>query len=288
MDNQKFVVLNNVKEKQKILLYLFKKYHDLCEENGLVYNAFGGTMLGAIRHKGFIPWDDDIDVTMPRDDYQKLIDIIKKTDNKILTVHCYPDNNYIYPYAKLGLINTIQYENAVKAPFNKLTINMDIFPVDGYPNNEDEIDEYCSYEEDIIFCTYKKNISDYLKHPKSIQKSILSNCKGYKYWVQKQIELASKNKIDDRTNLICNGAGWGRKGIIKKEVYFDRVLYEFEDTRIWGVRDYDEHMSKLYGDYMKLPPIGKRISPHDDRAFVSREYYSKIVAENIERKETKL
>lgn len=281
MHYQKFMLIENTKEKQKILLYLFKKFHNLCEANGLVYNAFGGTMLGAIRHNGFIPWDDDIDVTMPREDYQKLIDIIKKSDNKTLTVHSYPDNYYIYPYAKVGLINTIQYENVVKHPYDKLTINMDVFPVDGYPNKEDEIDEYCSYEENIILCTYKNNTKAFLRHPNRILKSILSNCKGYKYWVQKQIELASKNKIDDHTSLICNGAGWGRKGIIKKEIYFDRVLYQFEDTRIWGIRDYDEHMSYLYGDYMKLPPKEKRISPHDDRVFISRDYYLKIFSEKM-------
>lgn len=272
-----YIQIDNVSDKQKVLLYLLKCFHELCEKNGLVYNAFGGTMLGAVRHHGFIPWDDDIDVTMPRNDYIKLIRIIKEAPDLVITVHGYPDDNYIYPYAKVGLKDTIQYENVVKTPHDKLTINMDVFPVDGYPEDEAEIDEYCSYEENIILCTYKLNKSYFVRHPKKLIKKVYSQMKGYKYWVAKQISLASKNKIEDCSNLICNGAGWGRKGIIEKRVYFDRVLFDFEGMRIWGIRDYDQHLTRLYGDYMKLPPVDKRTSPHDDTVLVSNEIYSTVV-----------
>ena len=134
--NENYIKIISIREKQKLLLYLFKKFHDLCEENKLIYNAFGGTLLGAIRHKGFIPWDDDIDVTMPREDYNKLIEIVKTLENKELIIHTYPDESYIYPYSKLGLIDTMQYEEIVKSPYNKLSVNMDIFTVDGYPKYE--------------------------------------------------------------------------------------------------------------------------------------------------------
>lgn len=272
---KEYIEIKNIKEKQRILLFLFKKFHKICEENGLVYNAFGGTMLGAIRHKGFIPWDDDIDVTMPREDYNKLIDVVKNNGGEELVIHCYPDDNYIYPYAKLGLSQTIQFENLVKKPYDELTINIDIFPVDGCPTNESEIDKYNSCESNIILCTYKVKS----RTPKLLLKKWYSKLRGYKFFVNKQIELASKNTIHQSSNVICNGAGWGRKGIVDKNIYYDRILYNFEDTQIWGVKDYDDHMKRLYGDYMKWPPVEKRVSPHDDNAYIKKSLLDEIMAE---------
>lgn len=272
-----YIEIKDVKDKQIILLYLFKKFHELCQDYGLIYNAFGGTMLGAIRHKGFIPWDDDIDVTMPREDYNKLIEIVKDSCGDELVIHSYPDDNYIYPYAKLGLLQTVQYENVVKSPHNKLSINMDIFPVDGYPDDENEIDEYNSYEDNIILCTYRMRAGNY----KRKIKKCYSLLRGYKFFVRKQIELASKNKIDLSDNVICNGAGWGRKGLLEKDIFYDRKLYDFETIQIWGIRDYDIHMKRLYGDYMKLPPVEEQVSNHDDTVYIAESVLNNILlAEN--------
>ena len=276
------IEIMSIKHKQKVLLHLFKQFHDICDENDLVYNAFGGTMLGAIRHNGFIPWDDDIDVTMPRGDYNKLIEIIRSGKYGNLTIHSYPDDNYIYPYAKLGLKETVQYEKMVKKPYNKLTINMDIFPVDGYPCDETEIDRYNSYESNIILCTYIIESKYNCFHIKSLFKRKYSQIIGYKQFVKKQIELASRNPIDRYDNLICHGAGWGRKGKINKKIYFDRKLYKFEDISVWGIKDYHAHLKKLYGDYMQLPPLEKRVSPHDNEVYIDKRLFNKIINEQEE------
>ena len=263
--------ITDVKEKQKILLFLFKSLHEICEENAIVYNAFGGTMLGAVRHKGFIPWDDDIDITMPRKDYCKFIDIVKEYYNDLFIIHCYPDENYIYPYAKFGLAGSIQCENAVKIPYNRLTISIDVFPVDGYPPDECDIDVYNRYEENIILCTYKHNLAKFIVHPRMLLKYIVSRFHGYKYYLSKQINLFSKNDIDSSDYVICQGAGWGRKGKLKKSIYYDRTLYEFEGIKVWGIKDYDAHLRMLYGDYLSLPPKEKQVSPHDDFVYILKE-----------------
>lgn len=267
--------INDVSVKQKILLYILRRFHNICDENGLIYNAFGGTMLGAIRHKGFIPWDDDIDVTMPREDYNRFIEIVRNMDDEDIIIHCYPDENYIYPYAKLGLSQSIQLENVVKNPYNKLTINIDIFPVDGYPTDEREIDQYTSLESNIILCTYKMKV----RRPGVLLKKWYSMTKGYKFFVYRQIELASRNSIKQCTNVICHGAGWGKKGIVQKSKYYDRVLYDFEDTKIWGMKDFDEHMTRLYGDYMKMPPLEKRNMPHDNYLLIRKSFFESILTE---------
>ena len=101
------IEIKNLKERQKILIRILGIFHNICEENNLIYNIFGGTMLGAVRHKGIIPWDDDIDVTMPRQDYNRFIDLIREKYKGKFVIHSYPDKNYIYPYAKFGLVGTV-------------------------------------------------------------------------------------------------------------------------------------------------------------------------------------
>lgn len=275
--DKEYIELITIKDKQKVLLYLFNVFHTICDHYNLIYNSFGGTMLGAVRHSGFIPWDDDIDVTMPRDDYNKFIYIVNKKYAEKYNIFTPEDSNYIYPYSKFGLANSVQIENVVKFPFNKLSINMDIFPVDGYPSNENEIDEYNGYEENIILCTYKLNPRTFIKHPKKLIRLIRSRLHGYKYYLKKQISLFSKNKIDNCDYLICQGAGWGRKGKILKDVYFDRQLYNFETIKVWGIKNYDEQMKSLYGDYMTLPPITERVSPHNDSVYIKKKIFDKIV-----------
>ena len=79
MNNTNTIEITDIKEKQVLLIEIMSQVHSICEKYGLIYNLFGGTMLGAVRHKGIIPWDDDIDITMPREDYKKFLDILNIT-----------------------------------------------------------------------------------------------------------------------------------------------------------------------------------------------------------------
>lgn len=272
--------IKSLKDKQKLLLELFKAFHDICEKNSLIYNIFGGTFLGAIRHKGFIPWDDDIDVTMPRKDYNRLIKIIRSGKYKEWQIHAYPDENYIYPFAKFGMRGTVLTENIVKSKYNKLTLNIDIFPNDGYPDDEQLFDKYDEYEKKIILLTYrlfkiKNNIFQFLYQ--NVLKLVYS-CVGYRYYLDKQFKLFLKYR-EDRELILCNGAGWGKRGKTKKEDYYDRILYDFERLKVWGMRNYNDQLVSFYGDYMTLPPKEKRVNPHDSSLFVSEKIYRKYLGE---------
>ena len=110
-----YIEITDTRQKQTLLIKLLEQFHELCEVNGLVYNIFGGTMLGAVRHHGIIPWDDDIDVTMPRKDYIQFIALVKNKYSNKFNIHVYPDKGYIYPYAKFGMKDTVLYENEVKS-----------------------------------------------------------------------------------------------------------------------------------------------------------------------------
>ncbi len=273
-----YIEITEIKDKQILLLDLLKQFHNICEENGLIYNIFGGTFLGAVRHKGFIPWDDDIDVTMPREDYDKFIDLMNTKYSDKYDLFAYPKKNYIYPYAKLGMKGTVLYEDVVKPKYNKLALNMDIFPNDGYPDNEKVFDKYNDYEQKIILCSY--NIP-YSKNPiKALYKflrKILAKCVGVNKYLTKQIKIISKNKIANSELMICQAAGLGAKGKLETEKYFDRVLYDFENIKVWGIKDYDIQLTRQYGDYMTLPPEDKRECPHTYHLYISKEIFDKYL-----------
>lgn len=275
--NSPSIEIISLEDKQKLLIKLLELFHSICEENGLVYNIFGGTMLGAVRHKGIIPWDDDIDVTMPRPDYNRFISLIRGKYKGQFVIHTYPDKNYIYPYAKFGLFGTLLIENIVKHPYNMLTLNIDVFPNDGYPIDETIFKSYNTCERAIILMTYnlmpRKNI---LKRAfLEIKKRKYMN-NGIEFYLKKQIEMFSSNP-EDSEYIVCQGAGWGKRGKLKRDLYYDRILYDFNNIKVWGIRNYDEHLKSLYGDYMTPPPPEKRINPHNASLFISDKIYKEYL-----------
>ena len=273
-----YIEISEIKDKQILLLKLLKEFHEICEENNLIYNIFGGTFLGAVRHKGFIPWDDDIDVTMPREDYNKFITVMNEKYSDKYDLFVYPKKNYIYPYAKLGMKDTVLYEDVVKPKYNKLALNMDIFPNDGYPDDESIFQLYSSYEDKIILCSYKITYSkNPLKAMYKLLRQIFAKFIGIKKLLNKQILLISKKKIEETDLMICQAAGLGIKGKLEKDKYYDRVLYDFENIKVWGIRDYDTQLTRQYGDYMTLPPEDQRETPHTYSLYISEKIYNECL-----------
>ena len=122
-------------ELQNRLLIMLKWFHEFCVEHNLRYFALGGTLLGAIRHKGFIPWDDDIDVGMPRADYNKLMELSDQIQSPyVLETPQSPAKDFIYAYCKLFNTDTTLIEKRKKNM--KRVIYIDIFPLDGLGNDE--------------------------------------------------------------------------------------------------------------------------------------------------------
>ena len=130
----------SVKDVQKKLLEMMKWFHSYCEKNEIKYYMIGGTMLGAVRHQGFIPWDDDVDIGVPRNDYNKLLTISKglKPENSRYIIESYQDMNddYEYPFAKVYDTSTTLIENKRKQ--TKRGIYIDVFPLDGIEGSTKE------------------------------------------------------------------------------------------------------------------------------------------------------
>jgi lipopolysaccharide cholinephosphotransferase len=249
-----------IEELKQIQLNILKDVHDFCIERGLRYSLGGGTLLGAVRHKGYIPWDDDIDIMMPRPDY----DIFVKEFNSYkshLICGAYENNKkFIYPYAKIYDNRTYWREEYYTESYG---INIDLFSIDGFPNKNNKILFYS-------FCFLLKILLTalYVK----IQKK--SNWKNLIIFF---VPLSYIKKINNKffkiykfDHSVFVGAVNGR--YLEKECYLKKVFSEymeldFETIHCMSIKDYDCYLCGHYGNYMQLPPIEQQIGHHTTEAY---------------------
>lgn len=246
-------------EVKKIELDLLRHFAQQCERNGLRYFLSAGTMLGAIRHKGFIPWDDDIDVTMPREDYErywKLFGTINDCANISLT--SYRDKSSIYPFFKLVDNRTIVFEQYVDKRYST-GVWIDIFPIDGVPNEK-------LYKENdkaqklyvIVTADPSRGTSPIRKIAKRILKPLYSRKDIYD--IAKRLDdAAAANPIVEGEPLGEVIWGYGIQEIMPYE-FLDSIEVEFEGEHFRAPRIYDTYLTSLFGNYMTPPPENKRVS----------------------------
>ena len=262
--------LTPLRKIQLLELDIFKEILKICIENNLTYYISGGTYLGAVRHKGFIPWDDDMDVAMPRADYNKFIEIAKNS---------LPNNLYIKHYTVCDTnIQHVQICNRTRHLLTKNTqkssivdIYVDVFPLDGLPNNNfvKKIFKYkiLYYRMMYVYSVFDEYASIH-KRNRPIHERILLNIgkTGLPQRLlkkEKRIRLFDQNvsKYDFyKSDEILNFSGQYKfKSIFNREkVYANGRLYEFEGLKVNGPYDYDYYLTQIYGDYMKLPPENQR------------------------------
>ena len=259
---------HNLSDLQKRLLEMLAWFHDFCEKNHLVYYIIEGTALGAVRHQGFIPWDDDIDVGMPREDYNFLMNIFKQRINNYVleTPYSYNDQ-YIFPWCKLYDVNTTKIEHMRKE--YKLGIYIDVFPLDGLGNSLIEArNRYKKIDFLNMFwatrvCAWNsgrslhKNLS--LVFSRIIPEKIIST--------KKLIQRIDKEcmQISYSTSTFVSSAlsTYRSKEIMEKEIYGRATKYKFEDIIVFGPEYPEKYLTIIYGDWMRLPPKEKQVSKHD-------------------------
>lgn len=267
----------DLKRMKEILLDALIEIDRICEANDIRYYLLGGTMLGAVRHQGFIPWDDDIDIGMPRDDYNRFIEICKSQLEKVYEIQQYNTLDY-HPYNYLKLIDkrTLLIQQSLKHLNAESGVFVDIFPLDGVPSNKFvraihmlHIKFYRVYIYNYYYSSegIKQAYSD-----RGIKKNILlmrmkiikgvSNFINIKNIHKKLDKLLSKYKYDD-SDIIGNYLGaWGEKEIMYKKYFGEGKKVMFEKKEFTGVENTDAYLKRLYGDYWKLPPIEMRKSHH--------------------------
>lgn len=252
-------------EMKKIELNILTYFTEVCEENNLRYYLGGGTLLGAVRHKGFIPWDDDIDVMMPRPDFQKLLSL--SINNENYNIIKPGTAGYYYNFAKLVDTRTILEEKGIKR-IDGLGVYIDIFPLDGMPETPD--DRKKRFKE---LNSIRKRINNTcLLKPKFHRNpfAYLNACRIYNSnknvdlssLQKKYLDSALKNSFDDSEFVFAAGGAYGARDIFPGKWFEKEIELQFENLSVKAFNGYDFYLTQLYGDYMTLPPEDKRVTPH--------------------------
>ena len=260
----------NLEELKTLQMDVLAAIDEFCSANNIRYSMACGTLLGAIRHKGYIPWDDDIDIYVPREDYKRLIaEFPKNYKDRYKITSLERDPLWDKPYAKAYDDFTILEEDALDK--ENIGVNIDVFPVDEVPSG----DEWTKYNkkrrcEQILFSMKFIHVSQqrsFLKNLTLILFRVITFFYSSRAWAK---------RIDKQAQRF-NGKGYDHyfeccQGVFQKNPFpmhlFDEIVETpFEDRFYKRFANADVYLRNGFGDYMKLPPKEKRVSHHAFKAF---------------------
>lgn len=250
------------KKIQQIALSSLKKFIEFCNTHNIQYCILGGTVLGAIRHKSFIPWDDDIDIGLPRNDYEKLISLAKIYPAPY-KIECMEISSlYVTPFIKIFDTRTIVTENLVR-PLRR-GVWIDVFPLDGTFSSKIARGWHVKLTQHFVGALVFKNKSipqsAYSKN--TLLKRLLSLLPE-KALIQIIRQLSMLIKLDSAKYFVNMMGLYGNKESMEKKVLLEFSTMEFCGIILKSPKNPEKYLKNLYGDYKKLPPIESRVSHHD-------------------------
>jgi len=249
---------------------------DVCEAHGLQYSLTGGTLIGAVRHQGFIPWDDDVDIMMPRPDYDRFLEIARAGDYGF-DLRCaeIDGTDYWYPFAKACHRQTRLVEKDVQSSKNPLGVYVDIFPIDGAGNSA-----WGAKLRTMVFTClhglkvtsnwtawHRSKLRSWYYEPFRYVCYLLSRLLGRKR-IDRMMERFLRSKDYRRSGYAGRLVGdYGAREVMPKSVFEATVPVSFEGELFEAIAAYDIFLTKLYGDYMQLPPPEKQVTHHEFEAY---------------------
>lgn len=263
-----FQISEKRKKIWKVQIELIEEFERVCQKYHLRYYASNGTLLGIVRHKGFIPWDDDVDIIMPRPDYEKLIAVAETEFKAPFFLHTAMNcSGYYRNYIRLRNSNTtaISLKDLNRQSNNGIFI--DIFPMDGCSNNalirRGQFFIVTAYSAIANTYTYYPDFEEYRLFRKVVYLFSCFYCGvlGYNGLIEKMEQLRSKIAYDNAQKVYV--ITHGRKCMVFPKAYFESVkLMEFEYIKLPVPTAYDAILKSHYGNYKELPPVEDRGQHH--------------------------
>ena len=257
--------LTQTRQIQEVVLGILKEFDSFCRKNGIRYSLAGGTLLGAVRHKGFIPWDDDADIIMPRPDYDRFVQLYSKETGRyrLLTYTPGEDHWYVNCYTKMEDSWTMCKDKGFMG--QHFGLNIDIFPVDGAPDDPEEQKKLCrrvihfkrrvSHRQKPLYCLL-------FPHKGAPLAVIQAHFHSMSYWLDKCQELLLSHDFSSSNYAGALCGMYGAREVFPQSLFTEFTDYTFEGVSLMGIKDYHAYLSSLYGDYMTLPPESERHGGH--------------------------
>ena len=260
-----------LKHLQKVQLMMLKDFIKICEENDITYFVIGGSLLGAVRHNGFIPWDDDIDVIMFRSDFEKLNMVMSENPNeKYHLFNVLNEETYHYTFARFNLKNTVLEEWWAKQVDYTVNIFIDIFIIDKIPDNK--IKRFIQrgrcliLNQSVMYSLIKFENESKIKE--IIQRTIhyfLKIMPISPMTLKRRCVKAYTKYQNIECEQYCDFPSVHFMPIYEKKDFFPMKKVKFEDIYVNVPNDYDKILTRLYGNYMELPPEDKRFRPAPEK-----------------------
>jgi len=268
--------IKELKEIQTIELEILKFVDKVCRENNIIYTLTGGTAIGAIRHVGFIPWDDDIDIMMPREHYEKFLRVINNYNDSFKCLH-FPNKNYFYSFAKVVDTRTVLTENNL-LEIDDMGIYIDVFPMD-YMNpktakrDAKKVGRLKTLATLAATTKFEKSKWGFAKTIVKFGVFIIAKMFGYKFWIKKIENILKKiaKNPESKSNMGVYSQIYYEKEMMPVDAAHDVIETNFEGCKFYILKSYDAYLKNIYGDYMQLPSEDKQKSHHNFKAWYKNE-----------------
>lgn len=260
-----------LKDRQSVSLEILKDVHDFCVKNGIKYTLFGGTLIGAIRHKGFIPWDDDLDIAFTRPEYEKFVKSYQSKRGFKLFARERQGNEVYISYARVCEMERTFVDDK-RFPWTSLKkgIWIDVFPLDGAEEdyNKALIQSSKNYKLWLKGVRIRNAMAPFDKsrgvigNIKLFMEKIIYGWRCRSYW-DKHVAFCKRIGFNNSSKYSqLSWAGFKMREYYNTSALSDYDLIHFEDTEFYIMKGYDGALKSKYGDYMQLPPVEERRPGH--------------------------
>lgn len=256
----------SLKDIQLVSLEILNVIDEFCRNHDINYSLGYGSLIGAVRHNGCIPWDDDIDIMMLRDDYNRFVNLFRCEGYKLYAPELH---NCYHAIARICDMNKTRVFKYYKWNDEKNGVWIDLFPYDRVPSDGGNLirskADYC-----YAICKGHAGVSFRFgieQNIENIKNFILHGWQDRKCAIQKYMDALSKDRNDSIDVLRNYASPYNKKDIHKYEVFERYIRVPFEKQEAQIIYRYDDYLTSLYGDYMQLPPIEKQIRGHNKNKF---------------------